>query len=181
MIYNTHLTRYKRLFFAPVQYTKENDMFFALDPPNHVIFNKEVNKRHQKNWSPFDFCPRCDFMDGMAINATSINEEDKGLDRKSFSPHLLMVYSLNPHRIVQTYPCDDCLQRNGTSPVSDYNAEVVFSSKLLPEYEWKWGEMRGGTPALKFGDKYLAFFHSSGKLSHPSVLTYVMGAYMFES
>jgi uncharacterized PurR-regulated membrane protein YhhQ (DUF165 family) len=37
-----------------------------------------------------------------------------------------------------------------------------------------------GTPALLVGDSYLAFFHSSGRITHKSVITYVMGAYMFQ-
>jgi hypothetical protein len=37
-----------------------------------------------------------------------------------------------------------------------------------------------GTPALLVGDSYLAFFHSSGRITHKSVITYVMGAYLFQ-
>lgn len=37
-----------------------------------------------------------------------------------------------------------------------------------------------GSPALLVGDSYLAFFHSSGRITHKSVITYVMGAYLFQ-
>ena len=37
-----------------------------------------------------------------------------------------------------------------------------------------------GSPALLVGDSYLAFFHSSGRITHWDVITYVMGAYMFQ-
>ena len=39
-------------------------MFFVLDPPMHVTYEHEVNVRHQKNWSPFDYCPKCQFNKG---------------------------------------------------------------------------------------------------------------------
>ncbi len=44
---------------------------------------------------------------------------------------------------------------------------------------WKWGEIRGGTPALLIEDQYLAFFHSSFKCGDGSSW-YVMGAYTFQ-
>jgi predicted GH43/DUF377 family glycosyl hydrolase len=59
--------------------------------------------------------------------------------------------------------------------------DTVYTSKIHIDDEWLWGEMRGGTPALyiKSMDGYLAFFHSSGKLTSSFTLTYVMGAYIF--
>jgi hypothetical protein len=41
-------------------------------------------------------------------------------------------------------------------------------------------DLCSGTPALLVGDSYLAFFHSSGRITHKSVITYVMGAYLFQ-
>ncbi len=47
--------------------------------------------------------------------------------------------------------------------------------------DWQWGEMRGGTPAVLINDhSYLTFFHSSSHIAHKDVVTYVMGAYLFE-
>lgn len=51
---------------------------------------------------------------------------------------------------------------------------------------WKWGEVRGGTPATLIADEYLSFFHSSiplktrtsKKIRKPH---YFMGAYTFSS
>jgi len=50
----------------------------------------------------------------------------------------------------------------------------------MTNFTWKYGELRGGTPALLLGDVYMAFFHSrmsSGNLRQ----TYFMGAYTFSS
>jgi len=137
-------------------------MFHTLDPPNHVIFENEVNIRHQKNWSPFDFCPQCSFHGGSAIPSQT----------HPVNATLLFVYSIRPHIIVQAYQ---------TNITGEMTAEVVFKTTAQDSSDfWQWGEMRGGTPALLVGDSYLAFFHSSGRLSHKHVITYVMGAYMFE-
>ena len=60
--------------------------------------------------------------------------------------------------------------------------DTVYTSKIhMDDDEWIWGEMRGGTPALYINsmDGYLAFFHSSGKITSSFTLTYVMGAYIF--
>lgn len=43
-----------------------------------------------------------------------------------------------------------------------------------------WGGVRGGTPAQKIGDCYLAFFHSYFK-DENGIIWYCMGAYTFES
>jgi len=132
-------------------------MFYTLDPPNHVAFENEVNIRHQKNWIPFDFCPYCNFQRGLTVansNAT-----------------LLFIYSIRPHRIVQAF---------ATNVSGEMKAETVFLTELLPEFRWRWGEMRGGSPALLMGDSYLSFFHSSGHLNHKHIGTYVMGAYIFD-
>jgi hypothetical protein len=67
-----------------------------------------------------------------------------------------------------------------TKKLGEMVAHTVFLTEVLEKYKWKWGEMRGGTPALLVGDKYLSFFHSSGRLWHRHVITYVMGAYLFD-
>ena len=84
---------------------------------------------------------------------------------------LLLAYSLIPHRIfkpsLESGACD--------TVTSTYSA-----------IDWPWGELRGGTSALRVGDEYLAFFHSS--ILMPTVHSdgkkmqhYVMGAYTFSS
>lgn len=136
-------------------------MFYALDPPNHVRFENEVNVRHQKNWSPFDFCPSCTFRNGHALPFPA----------PVANASLLFVYSIQPHVVVEP---------QATEVAGEMTAEVVFKTATVNTSFWQWGEMRGGTPALLVGDRYLSFFHSSGRLSHKHIITYVMGAYTFE-
>ena len=58
--------------------------------------------------------------------------------------------------------------------------QVFLTEISSPHFHWSWGEMRGGTPALRVdSNHYLSFFHSSGRLSKKAPLTYVMGAYLF--
>lgn len=163
LVYNTHLTKYKQLYYTEIQYDEPMDMYYSKNDVKHIIFNHEVDIRHEKNWSPFDYCPKCVFHRG-SVNP---NKSDGA------EPSLLFIYSLRPHVIVQTSVI------NATT--HEYNAMKVFSSELAHEYEWKWGEMRGGTPALLINDyQYLAFFHSSGRLTHKHIISYVMGAYLFD-
>jgi predicted GH43/DUF377 family glycosyl hydrolase len=44
---------------------------------------------------------------------------------------------------------------------------------------WTWGDFRGGTNAMRVGDVYLAFFHSSTQLPRHFMKTYFFGAYTF--
>jgi hypothetical protein len=94
LVYNTHFAEFKQLYFAPVHFNVTEDMFFVLDPPMHVTYEHEVNVRHQKKWSPFDYCPKCQFNKGYVDVIGSA----------PYQANLLFVYSLQPHRIVETYP-----------------------------------------------------------------------------
>jgi len=56
------------------------------------------------------------------------------------------------------------------------------------QFNWNWGELRGGTPGLldEEKDEYLAFFHSSKEMATihsqgKKILHYFMGAYTFAS
>lgn len=167
VVYNTHLTKYKRLYYTEVHFNASDDIFFTYDPPIHVTYYGQVNVRHQKNWTPFDYCPKCVYRYGSVNPTLSLSSSGAQLQ-----PSLLFVYTMQPHTVVQTYT---------TNTTGEGVAEKVFSTELLKEYEWKWGEMRGGSPALLIDDhRYLAFFHSSGRISHKHIITYVMGAYMFD-
>lgn len=84
---------------------------------------------------------------------------------------LLLAYHIDPHTIL--YPCLD----------GSESAEGLFSTKQ--DISWKWGEIRGGTPALRCGSQYLSFFHSSIDVatdhSCGEVMPhYFMGAYTFQ-
>lgn len=87
----------------------------------------------------------------------------------AYRDHLLLAYTIEPHCIF--YPV-----------LGSTRCETIAETKSL--IQWKWGELRGGTPALEVGDEYLAFFHSTKALkteqSDKKKLThYFMGAYTF--
>lgn len=84
---------------------------------------------------------------------------------------LLLSYSINPHVVFMTHE-------------ASHKCETV--AKTNANYNWSWGELRGGTPALKIDNQYLAFFHSSKSIvseqSSKTLMThYFMGAYTFNS
>lgn len=91
-----------------------------------------------------------------------------------FQGKLLLAYSISPHDIFEWLPGTGKCQSHSWSHGS---------------IDWDWGELRGGTPALKVGDEYLGFFHSAKWMesvqslqSHgKAVAHYFMGAYTFSS
>jgi predicted GH43/DUF377 family glycosyl hydrolase len=88
----------------------------------------------------------------------------------AYDGKLLLAYSLKPHRIFQ--------------PIGNGKCETLAST--LGDINWKWGYLRGGTPAVLDGDHYLAIFHSSSKMRSiqaegEAARHYLMGAYTFSS
>jgi predicted GH43/DUF377 family glycosyl hydrolase len=106
------------------------------------------------------------------------NGETESLREKNWVPfdyrgNLLLAYSLNPHLIFCPFlDTESCLT------VASTEADI----------QWDWGDLRGGTPGLQdpvTGD-YLAFFHSSKKVSSvqsdgKNIGHYFLGAYTFSS
>jgi predicted GH43/DUF377 family glycosyl hydrolase len=123
-----------------VQLDFDGETFIVKDQERFPHFEGEVAERREKNWVPFDY-------DG----------------------HLLLAYSLSPHRILSPIP--------GTQSCTE-----VASSR--GEICWSWGWLRGGTPGIVIDDHYLAIFHScvdmaSAHTNGEMALHYFMGAYTF--
>ena len=83
--------------------------------------------------------------------------------------HMLLCYSIDPHEIL--YPNFE----NG-------KCTLIAQSKIFNH--WKFGKLRGGTPALMVDGEYLSFFHSSKKMysvvsTDCSRFHYFIGAYAF--
>lgn len=85
---------------------------------------------------------------------------------------LLFAYSIDPHHIMRA-----CLGHSCCETIA----------KTHNALDWKWGELRGGTPGLLINDsQYLAFFHSSKKMATnfsegESIPHYFMGAYLYSA
>lgn len=87
-----------------------------------------------------------------------------------YQGELHLAYSLAPHLIFQPFDGTGC---------------CLTVASTRPDLQWRWGALRGGTPAVEVDGKYLAFFHSC--ISFPSahskgevVPHYMIGAYTFE-
>lgn len=81
-------------------------------------------------------------------------------------------YFINPHKILKMNDLQDNKLEHLMLP-----SEQIYQKNL---WSAKWGGIKGGTPALKIGDEYLAFFHSFFLDKH-KFAWYVMGAYTFEA
>jgi predicted GH43/DUF377 family glycosyl hydrolase len=85
---------------------------------------------------------------------------------------LFLEYQLSPHKLLEL----PNPQNNDLKDVGSF-AESAFQT--IP-WSGNWGELRGGTPAKKIGNEYLAFFHSSF-VDETNLRWFVMGAYTFSS
>jgi predicted GH43/DUF377 family glycosyl hydrolase len=82
---------------------------------------------------------------------------------------LLMGYSIQPHEVIFSEQFSGICTQAGVS-------KMIF--------DWDYGTLRGGTPALMVGDQYMAFFHSSKNIvsdvsNGESLRHYFIGAYKF--
>jgi len=89
----------------------------------------------------------------------------------NYQGQLLLSYSLNPHTVV--------------IPEFDNSSAETFST-TESMIKWKWGILRGGTPAILDNDEYIGIFHSvkamASEQSDGIMIThYLMGAYTFSS
>jgi predicted GH43/DUF377 family glycosyl hydrolase len=120
--------------------------------------------------------------DTYAVNYTTALDMNLQLVEKNWSPfeyideqqkaRFFIEYRIHPRKLLELpNPQVNDLQ-NITLPRED-----SFISLLWPT---KWGEIRGGTPAKKIGDEYLAFFHSCFK-EDSGLVWFNMGAYTFEA
>ena len=100
----------------------------------------------------------------------SLKRREKNWVPFEYKGDLLLVYSILPHKIFK--------------PRLDGSGKCDFLDSSRTEISWKWGELRGGTPALRNKDEYLAFFHSSMNITTEhsngqSIPHYFIGAYTF--
>jgi len=96
-----------------------------------------------------------------SYEGASLQRWEKNWVPFDYEGNLLLAYSIAPHKVL--YPI------LGTSVCETF----AFSVSTKP---WKFGELRGGTPALICDDEYLSFFHSYDALGSRR---YLMGAYTF--
>lgn len=103
------------------------------------------------------------------------DKSKQNLPQKNWSPFVyqdkvLFIERINPLRIYQV-----------NEKENDLGEAVLFSesSKFHLPFEHLYGKLRGGSPGVNIGDRYLAFFHSTHFLPRNAVKTYWFGAYTF--
>lgn len=172
LVYNIHVNKFKTLYFNKLHYYKHHNLTALVHPSTLVIYQQEYHQKHEKNWTPFEYCIDCHGIDNCVSSGSST---------------LLFVYSIQPHRIVMLSPYHTTKihqqhpNTNGDRTTSTMNANTVFITDIEYDDDWHWGEMRGGTPAIILDeDHYITFFHSRGTMTSTNVVTYVMGAYLFQ-
>jgi hypothetical protein len=123
-----------------------------------VNFNYKLESpKEQKNWSPFE------------VDDPLVPQQKK----------LLFIQSIDPHRIVHS------VKTSMPQHVFGETLHLSHSPAGNLSHLWRWGELRGGTPALllapPFDPHYLSFFHSSNMPPRTGdvLQTYAMGAYTF--
>lgn len=100
----------------------------------------------------------------------SINIREKAWGPFSYLGQLYLAYSIDPHKIFRP--------RLDGSGICDTVALSSFA------HAWKYGVLRGGTPANVVDGQYLIFFHSSIEMQSlqsdgEKMLHYFIGAYTF--
>lgn len=145
-------------------YLLYNDVKTLSSSSNRRMFIAEV---HSENGSLFTekSAPLIEF------EGANEKRQEKNWVPFNYKDNLLLSYSLSPHRVL--------LPVLGTNQCQT----VALTQGAL---DWKWGELRGGTPALLVGNQYLAFFHSCKDMitTHSNgvrMVHYFMGAYTFNA
>lgn len=105
----------------------------------------------------------------MRFEGESQQRREKNWTPFDYQGQLLLAYSLAPHRILR--------------PIRN-TGECQTYSESTSDIDWRWGELRGGTPALVVEGRFLAFFHSSKEMvsvqsQGKSSFHYFMGAYTY--
>lgn len=107
----------------------------------------------------------------------TINEKTNTKTSKFYS-----IYSGQPHIVTEVF----LPQPNKDKAILTKLAYETVASDTI----WRWGEIRGGSPArlidTPYGQRYLTFFHSSNQTIFNNNLqwigkTYYMGAYLFDA
>lgn len=158
----------------------EDARLFAFQGKYHILYNdrvtslseKEIRTMHLAELNENDFSVKW---------TTNLDQQIKAIEKnwvpivhkENEQEKLLLGYSINPHKILGV----ENLHSNELRHFAFPGAPNFYSLDW-----WKWGDPRGGTPAVRVGDEYLAFFHSFFKDEKNTVkYWYVMGAYTFEA
>lgn len=172
-----------------------NSNYEFIGEPTHVEMNGNVEdprifkceNKHYMTYVRFKFAPHrhfCYYMCEILINDSGVEtllntetqlrnpdrfyQHEKNWSPFSYKDKLHFVYSLSPHIVYEW-------NQKTSNPSAIYQSfpQIPF---------WKWGELRGGTPSVRYSeDEYIAFFHSFIFFNNIWHREYKMGAYTFSA
>lgn len=157
-----------------------------VEDPRVFLFRGEtyIVHSHVRNWKPLTCdvgLAKMDAQQRVILSFADLGYKLKHIE-KNWTPftykefdkeeELFFIYSFNPYKILKLI--------NPASGTVTIAYEKSAAAKALTNWENTWGEIRGGTPAIKINDReYLSFFHSV--FFHDSLRHYVMGAIVFDA
>lgn len=158
----------------------EDARIFSYQGNLYLIFNDNIDVIHPSRIDRRDmFIAKLTYANGQFSLSTPLKliHKKKYLEtfwQKNWSPfvwqdQILISYLFSPHEIIKPdMGSGSCLPIHTTNP----------------PMKWKWGQMKGGTPAQLVDGEYLAFFHSwcymtSHATQDKEAVHYYMGAYTF--
>ena len=147
----------------------EDPRIFKIKNEYYIIYNDKVLIEH--NYRIMKIAKLTKDFDAEFITSLDlyINTMEKNWVPFEDNGNLYLAYGLVPHKIMHLKDT----KKNSLDHL------IFEDGKCYSRFFWEYGDPRGGTPACKTKDGYLAFFHSSfGKNKKKKY--YVMGAYLFE-
>lgn len=159
-------------------YENQDPRLLTIDNTLYIVYSNTICM-HGKRIKRMLIAPVNEDKQGFFIqNPVLLNQFEGSSQRweKNWAPfdykgNLLLAYSIVPHKIFKPSLINgSCLSVCSTSCTTN----------------WNWGHLRGGTPAMLDGDQYIAFFHSSTKVTSvhsegKAIPHYFMGAYTFSA
>jgi hypothetical protein len=171
-LYYNFEDRKKTFFYSKVFQSEETGMLYIYNKSIHLKFMNQDQLKHEKNWASFEYCPHCNFKNGILDPAVfqRFQAENDNVVAFHHSKHhqhagdvhyeknyntysniqnaeLYFVYSFQPHIIIKPY-IDD--------PFDPYaqTGEISFATEMI-DFDWPWGDLRGGK---FFGRSLMLFF-----------------------
>ena len=164
-IHSVESNRYHRIWveYSDVIFQSSSSQIFIETPVRMLTTSHEKTLMQNKNYIMFEF----------GING------NKG--------QILFAVSFQPLRVVIPYARNNAKDCNiDMSKSAAQNTACIYSAHTvslsgITNFCWNFGKVRGGTPAVRIGNHYIGFFHSSTYVHARNVKTYFIGAYMFSA
>ena len=187
------LTAYIGCVELDSQFNQTQKEFAPINTHSRHAEDPRVFRANNKLFLLYNDLIENDFFEHRIMHMSEVDEDNFELKR---------IHKLDPklQQVEKNWAPSEYVNKKGGSEIYfDYSVAPLKLLKLSTQSEssvehitstynrnldglmWPglWGGLRGGTPAQKVGDEYLAFFHSSFR-DRNGIIWYCMGAYTFE-